>query len=305
MVLPQFFRLIYQIWRKPSREHLFSQRLKRTYRALSFFPFIAVILLLIGFNFYAPGFTDPLKLHISSFCSPVIYGLDRLNTTLFNTIPHSFNQFRQALSDAGQLETLKRDRARLTAELQDLKNTHAQLERFLKMSSMEALPSITTNAFGHMSDGIHHSFFINANGLALTAHMPVTTPDGIVGKITAVSGKIARVTTLVDPHFKLPVIITRLNIQAIAVGDGARGMKILYSEKPETLHVGDPLITSGQGGIFPKGLYVGFVSQVTPDVKVQVAVNPMDVQFVHVLEPSASALLTPTSAPHLQETKKP
>jgi rod shape-determining protein MreC len=284
MVFPQFFRLIQQIWRKPSREHLFSPRLKRTYRALSFFPLLGLIVALIGINYYAPAFSEIVKLHISSFFSPVIYGLDRLNKTIFDTIPESLNRFTQAFSDAGQLKELKNDRNRLTAQLQDLQQAHTQLQQFLKVPQQVEAPFAVTQAFGHVSDGLHHTLFINSHGLALASDMPVSTPDGIVGKVTTVGEKISRVTTLLDPSFRLPVRVTRLNVQALVAGDGEHGMRLLYLERPEPLEIGDTLVTSGQGGIFPKGLYVGFITALTPEVKIQVAVQPSQVQFVHILK---------------------
>ena len=298
MVFPQFFRLIQQIWRKPSREHLFSPRLKRAYRALSFFPFLALILLLIGLNHLAPHWSEALKLHLSSFCSPALYGLDRLNKTLFDTLPDSVARFTKAFKEASQLETLKNDRNRLTAELQDLQHTHAQLLDFLKIPAQRDAPVVVTQAFGYLSDGIHRTLLINSDTLALQKDMPVTTPDGILGKVTTVGDKVSRVMTLLDPNFRLPVRVTRLNTQAMIAGDGEHGMRLLYLERPVPLAVGDTLLTSGQGGVFPKGLYVGFITEITPEVKIQPAVDPSQVQFVQVIKiHGESPQATPAESP--------
>ncbi len=305
MVLSQLFRLIQQIWRKPSREHLFSHRLKRTYRLLSFFPLLGLIVVLIGLNHYSPHFSVPLKLHISSIFSPIIYGMDRLNIMIFNTVPQSIGNFKHALFEVSQLETLKKDLNRLHAQLQELQHTHAQLLKFLKLPEVPESDFMVTQAFGHICDGINHSLFINRHNLPLKVNMPVTTADGILGKITAVGGKVARVMMLIDPNFRLPVTLTRTNIHAIAAGDGLNGMKILHIERPESLQIGDTLITSGQGGIFPKGLYVGFIKQISPEIKIQIAISPEDVQFARVHEQSVTESLVPPITDATQNKKTP
>jgi rod shape-determining protein MreC len=92
-------------------------------------------------------------------------------------------------------------------------------------------------------------------------NMPVFSMNGLVGKVTKVSYGYARVQLLVDPNLKLSVLERRTRVVGFLESvDGHMLMAMVPTHAG--VKAGDTLITSGLGGIFPKGIPVGTVSAV-------------------------------------------
>ncbi len=96
------------------------------------------------------------------------------------------------------------------------------------------------------------------DGVALGA--PVMTHDGAVGRVVAVAAGYADVMLLVDASFSTDVIVQRTRARARVRGSGGDGtLRVEQMARTADVEPGDTLITSGVGGVFPKGLTVGRV----------------------------------------------
>jgi rod shape-determining protein MreC len=92
--------------------------------------------------------------------------------------------------------------------------------------------------------------------------MAVVTSEGVVGQVIEVSSSTAKVLLITDPNCALDVIVQRSRSQGIMEGKVGELCVLKYVQKSEDVQVGDKIITSGLGGIFPKGLMAGTVTQV-------------------------------------------
>lgn len=89
---------------------------------------------------------------------------------------------------------------------------------------------------------------------------------GIVGQITHVGPFDAEAILLSDPDHALPVEVLRNGLRTIAVGSGDAGViKLPFLPNNADIRAGDRLVSSGMGGVFPRGYPVGKVSDVTFD----------------------------------------
>jgi rod shape-determining protein MreC len=86
---------------------------------------------------------------------------------------------------------------------------------------------------------------------------PVMSERGLVGRIVGVTPNISRVLLLTDVASKTPVMIDRTNARAILTGDGGPNPKLEYLRGQDPVKKGDRVLTSGDGGVFPRGLPVG------------------------------------------------
>ncbi len=116
--------------------------------------------------------------------------------------------------------------------------------------------------------------------------MAVVTYGGLVGQVVDEPGATltrysAPVLLIADPTSRVSVMVQRTRARAIVRGTGSfRTLELLYLEPDAEIELGDVIITSGLGGIFPKGLPVGTVlrvekdpSAINPEVKVKPGVN--------------------------------
>ncbi|MBQ6947645.1 MAG: rod shape-determining protein MreC, partial [Clostridia bacterium] len=94
----------------------------------------------------------------------------------------------------------------------------------------------------------------------------VITGEGIVGYISEVGATWCKVTTILDPTCEIGVLLTRSGQAAVLQGDTTLSpdgrCKASYLKNDVTLAVGDNLETSGIGGTFPGGLFVGRIKEI-------------------------------------------
>lgn len=94
----------------------------------------------------------------------------------------------------------------------------------------------------------------------------VLDADGVFGQITRVGEYAAEVLLITDAEHATPVRVNRTGLRSIAVGTGDFSKLLLpYITADADVKVGDLLVTSGLGGVFPPGYPVAQISQVTRD----------------------------------------
>lgn len=86
---------------------------------------------------------------------------------------------------------------------------------------------------------------------------PVMSENGLVGRVIGVTEGVSRVLLLTDVASRTPVMIDRTNARAILTGDGGPNPRLEYLRGQEPVRNGDRVLTSGDGGVFPRGLPVG------------------------------------------------
>jgi rod shape-determining protein MreC len=92
--------------------------------------------------------------------------------------------------------------------------------------------------------------------------MPVVTSEGVVGRVIEVSPSMAKVLLITDSNSAVDVIVQRSRAQGILEGKIDEICILKYVQKNDEVQDRDTVITSGLGGIFPKGLVVGTVTKV-------------------------------------------
>lgn len=94
---------------------------------------------------------------------------------------------------------------------------------------------------------------------------------GLLGQTTHVGPWSTEVILITDPEHAVPVEIERTGLRTIAVGTGdSTSLALPYLPANADIKVGDRLLTSGLGGVFPAGYPVGRVAEVHRD-----AVQPL------------------------------
>ncbi len=86
---------------------------------------------------------------------------------------------------------------------------------------------------------------------------PVLSDHGLVGRIVGVAPGVSRIMLLTDVQSRTPVLIARTNGRAILAGDGGANPVLTYLRSHDALRDGDRVLTSGDGGVIPRGLPVG------------------------------------------------
>jgi rod shape-determining protein MreC len=86
--------------------------------------------------------------------------------------------------------------------------------------------------------------------------------DGLVGRLTEVGARASRVLLITDLNSRIPVVIESTRVPAILAGDNSERPRLMYLPSGDSAKIGDRIVTSGEGGVFPPGLPVGVVAAI-------------------------------------------
>lgn len=94
--------------------------------------------------------------------------------------------------------------------------------------------------------------------------MPVIAAGGLAGRVTDVGSNAARMMLLTDGNSRIPVKVLRTGWTGLAVGTGGTLLEFQYdiASGSDQIRVGDRLVTSGDGGLFPPGVPVAVIIDV-------------------------------------------
>lgn len=144
----------------------------------------------------------------------------------------------------------------------------------------------------------------------------VISPQGVVGRITAVGYNYAEVLTVLDPQVSMGCTISRTRDIGLAEGDallaGEGLLKMSYLPRETLAAEGDLVVTTGLGGVFPAGLIVGTVDDVLPESSgksmyavVDPAADVLDITSVFVITDYEDTAPAPPGAAAQDESGAP
>ncbi len=136
-----------------------------------------------------------------------------------------------------------------------------ELRGLLKAAPENAMSYVTTRVIANSGGGYVRTVMVNAGSdQGLARGQAAITGDGLIGRLTEIGSRSARVLLITDLNSRIPVVIQRTNANAILAGDNSERPRLLYANDPDAIKIGDRILTSGEGGVFPPGLPVGTVA---------------------------------------------
>lgn len=166
---------------------------------------------------------------------------------------------RQNTALLKEVEGLQRDNSRY----REMLATHERLQELLQFKETTNHPMLAAQVISRDPSGWFKSILINkgrSSGLQL--NMSVVNAQGVVGRIVSVSADYAMVLLLIDQNSAVDSLIQRSRERGMVRGQSARACKLDYLPRRSDVVVGDVVITSGLGGVFPKGVPIGRVENV-------------------------------------------
>ncbi len=179
------------------------------------------------------------------------------------------------------------------ASLQEVAHENTSLRDQLKLQEKSAYDLATALVIARDPGNVANEITINkgsADGIAVD--MPVVVGSGIlVGRISETFDHAARVLLVTDTRSRVNVTTQETRASGILHGEHGLGLTLDTVPQNEALKQDDVIVTSGLGGIFPNGLVIGKIQDVTQAENAlfqQAAIQPffhlrdLDVVFVIV-----------------------
>ena len=171
------------------------------------------------------------------------------------------------------------DVAELEFELQvqrALAQQARSLERLLHLRETVALPTLSARVIATDATPYFRTLTIDrGRDDGLRPDLAVIAPEGVVGRVVAVSGtRAAQVQLLVDRNAAAGALIERTRASGVVVGtDTAGALRMEYVSNLEDVRVGDRIVTSGVDRIYPGGFLVGVVTEVEQGVGLYLVID--------------------------------
>jgi rod shape-determining protein MreC len=140
---------------------------------------------------------------------------------------------------------------------------NTQLRELSKLVPDPGTFFVTARVIADSGGAYARSVIVNAgrdNGVA--RGQAAMTGDGLVGRVVETGSRAARILLITDLNSRVPVVVDGSRQRAILAGDNSARPNLLYADAAGAVGVGDRVMTSGQGGVFPPGIPVGVVAGV-------------------------------------------
>lgn len=176
------------------------------------------------------------------------------------------NVMRNLTADQATLTELEQQNAQLTSENAKLKESAATAERLQKLLDVKGtynLQSTAANIISGSTDSWTATVTLDKGSAAgLGIGMPVMDSNGAIGEIIECSATSSTVRLLQDENSSVSAMLQESRAQGMLKGspDGTLSLTLINTD--QTVNVGDSVVTSGLGGVFPKGIPVGTVADV-------------------------------------------
>jgi rod shape-determining protein MreC len=96
----------------------------------------------------------------------------------------------------------------------------------------------------------------------LTRGLPVVMPQGIAGQVIETANHYSKVMLIIDRNSAVDALVQRTRARGIIKGESTDQCRLDYVLRKKDVRLGDIIVSSGSDGVYPKGLRIGWVSEV-------------------------------------------
>ncbi len=189
------------------------------------------------------------------------------------TVTFPIREGRKLWRDYISLVDVRNDNSRLRESVSLLREENLQYreaivssERFQRLADFRAqreVPMVPANVVAQDLSAWFQSVMIDQGSTSgIRPGMPVITDEGVVGVVDGTTPSASKVLLIADPKSWLDTYVQRTRARGTVHGRSGRLCDFDYVLREEDVVVGDLLLTSGLGAVYPKGLIVGRVAEV-------------------------------------------
>ena len=274
-------------------KHFFNNK-KLITLLVSFILFIGIL----WFSFSNFG-SAPMIQQLTSDVTAVMGRIFSKPTNAINNLYSDINHLEDTFTENKRLKAKIDSLAEAQAELSVIRAENNQLKSELDLrSTLTEYTTITGTVISRNPDGwIDQVIIDRGSSDGLERGMSVMSNNGLIGRVSDVSPTSSKVTLLSTTEPSSILTSTQIiqedeTIFGVLTGyDSEREMLIMGQVTSEsTIEIGQEVVTSGLGGVVPKGLLVGTVAEMSLDghglgqrVYIEPATDLKDIQFVTII----------------------
>ena len=191
-----------------------------------------------------------------------------------NLITHTLDTINRGVNNYIFVAGVSEENERLTREIDKLirqnNELSEELRRIGRVGDLMAyqkereLKSVVATVIGRDATQWARVVFINKGTQdGIQENLPVVTNAGVVGHVIQAGLNTSKVLLIVDGRSAVDTLFGNDRISGVVVGTGMEFCEMKYVPITAEVNVGDQVLSSGLGGLYPKGLVVGTVVSIT------------------------------------------
>lgn len=249
------------------RSQGFSSNLNNRRQSNGMRPFVVLcIISVLLLTFYIregeAGIIHGARSMVMTVTAPVRY-LGSAIASPFNAIGNVASNLTASPETLSDLEAENEELRAKVAELTEAQATAERLEGLLGLQSTYNLQSTAARIVGESGDAWSRTVTINKGSLdGLAINMPVCNSAGIIGQIIEVSPTTSTVRLITDENSSVSAMVQSTRAQGILQGQPDGTLRLEFVTIDSDVQEGDIIVSSGLGGVYPKGLPLGVVASV-------------------------------------------
>ncbi|BCR04367.1 cell shape-determining protein MreC [Desulfuromonas versatilis] len=222
---------------------------------------ILFALLLYSANLRHRDHTTLFEKTILQLTSPFQKGLD----LVWKAVSGAWDRYLWLVDTEGQNTRLQEENRQLKAELvalEEVRLANERLRKLLEFRDREQLSALPAQVIAEDAASWFRTVIIDkGTDDGIREGLPVVVAEGAVGRIIRASAHDARVLLITDASSAVASLVQRNRTRGISRGRGD-SLTLEFALRQADLEVGDLVISSGTGGVFPKGVPIGTVTRV-------------------------------------------
>ncbi len=161
---------------------------------------------------------------------------------------------------------LREKSALLALELSRMANITKENERLktlLKFRKLSSYKTISAEVIGRIPSTWIKEILINKGEKhGIRKRMAVCTPKGLIGSVIVTGPFTSKVMLITDPNSRIGILLEDSRQTGVLVGTNEGVCKAIYLEVDSDIKDKEKVITSGFGGLLPKGIIIGEVKKI-------------------------------------------
>jgi rod shape-determining protein MreC len=223
---------------------------------------LSVAILTLYFREGSNGFLHRVQRYTVNIVVPLQAGISRA----VSPIKSAFRFVAEIGSLRAKNQGLEKENKKLKTEIVSLRLMKKENERLRKLVGFKEKTDFTTipaHVIGKSSTDWQAAIVLDkGSDDGVEKNMPVVVDSGLVGQVIDSSPKACRVQLITDQKSGVGVQMLSTGETGVLQGQINGELKINFISKDSKAKKGDEVVTSGLGGVFPKGLYVGKVKKI-------------------------------------------
>ncbi|WP_041246256.1 rod shape-determining protein MreC [Brumicola nitratireducens] len=203
------------------------------------------------------------RTYLNSMVSPLQY-IANLPGAMLSWSADRFTSRQQLLEDNEELTNQVTLMSEQLQRFRILEQENKNLRKLLDAPVRDSMHKMITELMAVDTNPYSHQIVINKGAIdGVFVSQSVLDDSGIVGQISEVGTTNSRVLLISDVTHAIPIRIERNNVRFIAVGDGSLdSMQLQHVPHSADIEIGDVIVSSGLGEVFPEGYPVGTISNI-------------------------------------------